>query len=442
MKFFTVILFLIGFMVPAFADTGQVSEYNLSNGLKLIVKEDHRAPVVVSQVWYKVGASYEPDGISGISHAVEHMMFRGTKKYGPGVLKKIVADNGGEINAGTNYDYTMYYEVLAADKLPIAFQLEADRMHGLLLDEAAFKNELQVILEEWRMRTQDDPKARTYERFAAVAHASNPYRRPVIGWHSDIEHLTVQDLRSWYDTWYGPNNAIVVVVGDVDPNQVYKLAQKYFTLVRAKNVPELRPQPELNPLGERKIVVKVPAKLPWLIMGYNVPTLKTINQKWQAYALEVSAAILAEGDSARLSRDLIRGQQIAVEADAGYPLYSRLDDLFLLEGTPAPDKNMQQLQQAFLDEVKKLQTTLVTKSELERVKAQLIADQVYAKDSIENQAEEIGGLEAIDLSWHVIDQYIPNIETVTPQQIQAVAKKYLTKDRLTIGILQPIKLGG
>jgi zinc protease len=442
MRLLTILLLTMGFIFPAYSDTGKVSEYKLSNGLRLIVKEDHRAPVVVSQIWYKVGASYEPDGISGISHALEHMMFRGTKKYGPGVLKKIIADNGGEINAMTDYDYTMYYEVLAADKLPLAFKLEADRMHGLLLDRRLFEKELQVILEEWRMRTQDDPQAKTYERFAAVAYVSSPYRRPVIGWHSDIQNLTAQDLRRWYQTWYAPNNAIIVVVGDVQPKQVYKLAKEYFAPLEINTIPQLKPQLEQQPLGERTVSVNAHAELPWLIMGYNVPTLKTAKKGWQAYALEAASAILAAGNSSRLAKQLIRGQQVAVAANADYPLYGRLDGLFLLEGTPAPKHDVKQLQQAFLQQIEQLQTTLVTKEELARIKAQLIANKVYGKDSIENQAAEIGSLEAVDLSWHEADQYIWRIEAITPKQIQSVAKQYLVKNRLTIGILQPIKMGG
>ncbi|KPJ67690.1 MAG: peptidase M16 [Coxiella sp. DG_40] len=439
MRLLTILILIIGFVFPAYSDTGKVSEYKLPNGLKLIVKEDHRAPIIVSQIWYKVGASYEPDGISGISHALEHMMFRGTKKYGPGVLKKIIADNGGAINAMTDCDYTMYYEVLAADKLPLAFELEADRMHGLLLDPQLFEKELQVILEEWRMRTQDNPQAKTYERFAAVANISSPYRRPVIGWHSDIQHLTVQDLRHWYQTWYAPNNAIIVVVGDVQPNQVYRLAEEYFAPLKANIIPQLKPQLEQQPLGERTLVVNAHAELPWLIMGYNVPTLKTADKEWKAYALEAASAILATGNSSRLAKQLIRGQQVAVAADADYPLYGRLDGLFLLEGTPAPKHGVKQLQQAFLQQIRQLQTTLVTKEELARIKAQLIASKVYNKDSIENQAAEIGSLEAVNLSWHEADQYIRHIEAVTPQQIQDVAKQYLVKDRLTIGVLQPLK---
>lgn len=442
MKLLTILILIIGFIFPAYSSTGKVSEYKLPNGLKLIIKEDHRAPVVVFQIWYKVGASYEPDGISGISHALEHMMFRGTKKYGPGALKKIIADNGGAINAMTDYDYTMYYEVLAADKLPIAFKLEADRMHGLLLDRHLFEKELQVILEEWRMRTQDDPQAKTYERFAAVAHVSSPYRRPVIGWHSDIQHLTAQDLRQWYQTWYAPNNAIIVVVGDVQPSQVYKLAKKYFATLKANTIPQLKPQLEQQPLGERTVNVEAHAELPWLIMGYNVPALKTAKKEWQAYALEVASAVLSAGNSSRLARQLIRGQQVAVAADADYPLYGRLDGLFLLEGTPAQKHDVKQLQKAFLQQVKQLQTTLVTKEELARIKAQLIANKVYGKDSIENQAAEIGSLEAVNLPRRVADQYIKHIKAITPKQIQSVAKQYLIENRLTVGILHPVNMRG
>ena len=432
MRFITALLILITSCLPALASNGQVTEYSLANGLKIIVKQDHRAPVVVSQIWYKVGSSYESTGLTGISHALEHMMFRGTKNYGPGVLKKIIAENGGDINAMTSYDYTMYYEVLAADKLPIALKLEADRMHGLLLDPKAFQQERQVIMEERRMRTQDDPQARTFERFAAAAFITSPYHHPVIGWMHEIKHFTTRDLRHWYNSWYTPNNAILVVVGDVKPNKVYHLTQKYFGPIKSRPLPKTKPITELPPLGERLVKVQASAKLPWLIMGYNVPH--------KIYALEVIAAILDGGDSARLSKDLIREQRIAVAAGAAYPLYARLDTLFILEGTPAPHHTIKQLKQALLQEIHQLQTTLVTPAELARVKAQVIANKIYTKDSITAQAEELGSLEVVGLPWQEADKYVQHIKAVTPEQIRTVAQKYLTTKILTIGILQPTQL--
>jgi zinc protease len=438
---YVVLLLSFCFCIPGYANTGKISEYKLPNGLKLIVKEDHRAPVVISQVWYKVGSGYEPNGITGISHMLEHMMFRGTKKYGPGKLKQIIADNGGNINAQTSYDYTMYYEVLAADKLPIAFELEADRMHGLSLNRHAFQNEHKVVMEEWRMRLHDNPQSMTYERFMAAANIATPYHHMTIGWLNDIKHYTVGDVRAWYHKWYAPNNAIVVVVGDVDPKKVYNLANQYFGAVKAHAVPQLKPQTELKTLGERQVNIKLPAKLPWLIMGYNVPSLKTAPKTQDAYALEVVAAILDGGDSARIPRELVRGQQLAVDAGAYYPLYSRLDNVFLLEGTPTPNHSIAELKEALLQQIQQLQTTLVSTQELAKIKAQVIASETYNRDSMTAEATEIGSLEVIGLSWHHLDLYAQNIATVTPKQIQAVARKYLTPNRLTVATLSPQPLG-
>ncbi len=441
MKKLMVFLLLVCFAITAIASTNHVFAYQLPNGLKLIVKQDHRAPVVISQVWYKVGSSYEKLGETGVSHVLEHMMFRGTKKYSNGALKQIIADEGGNINAMTSYDYTMYYEVLSADKLAIAFKLEADRMHGLLLQNKAFQDERQVVIEEWRMRLRDNPQSMLYERFMAAANIANPYHHMPIGWLSDLQNLTLKNVSNWYHQWYTPNNAIVVVVGDVKPKQVYKLALKYFGHLPPHATPKLKPQPEITPLGLRTVTLSLPAKLPCIIMGYNVPSLKTAKNPQDAYALEVAAAILDGGDSARIPSQLIRGQQIAVNAVADYTLYSRLDTLFVLEGTPAPTHTVKQLQTALLQQIKQLQTTLVSKNELDRIKTQVIAAKIYAKDYMTTQAQELGNLEAVGLPWQDADNYVKNIEAVTPKQIQAVARKYLVKNRLTIGILYPSKTG-
>lgn len=422
-------------------NTNKISEFSLPNGLKLIVKEDHRAPVVISEVWYKVGSSYESCGLTGISHVLEHMMFRGTKKYGAGKLKEIIVEHGGDINAATSNDYTMYHAMMSADKLPIIFDLEADRMEGLLIDDDVFAKEKQVVLEERNMRTQDDPQGRTEERLYAAAHLSSPYHNPTIGWLSDIQNLTAQDLRDWYKNWYAPNNAVVVVVGDVNPTTVFNLAKEYFGGLKASATPVLKPQSEQEALGKRTVAVKAPAKLPWLVMGYNVPVLHTANAKWEAYALEILAGILDIGNGARLQKELVRKQQMAVDAGAMYSLYSRLDDLFLLQATPAKNHTVDELENAILQQIQQLQTVPVKLDELERVKIQLIASKTFAEDSIEAQAENIGSLEAVGISWQEDQQYVQNIKAITPAQIQAVAKKYLISDRLTTATLQPTQLG-
>lgn len=416
------------------------TEYRLSNGLKVIVKEDHRAPVVISQVWYKVGSSYEPGGITGISHALEHMMFRGTQQHGPGELDRIVAENGGQQNAFTHFDYTGYYQILAASKLAISFELEADRMRNLLLRPEDFAKEIQVVMEERRMRTEDNPQSQTFERFLAAANIVEPYHHPVVGWMNDLQNMTVEDVRAWYQRWYAPNNAIVVVVGDVQPEQVYQLAKKYFGDLKPSVLPVIKPQQEIKALGERTVTVRVPAQLPWLVLGYNVPVVKTAQQSWEPYALEVLAAVLDGGDSARFGQNLIRGQQIAASTTVSYNLYSRFNNLFLLAATPAEGHTVEQLKAALLQQIKQLQEIPVSLTELQRVKTQMIANKIYQKDSIEEQASAIGSLMAVDLPWQLTDEYISRIRTITPSQVQAVARKYLITESLTVAKLDPLPL--
>lgn len=415
-------------------------EYQLPNGLKLIVKEDHRAPVVISQIWYKVGSSYEREGITGISHALEHMMFRGSKGFGPGEFVRIIAENGGEQNAFTYYDFTAYFELLDINKLEVAFELEADRMRNLLLRPEDFAKEIQVVMEERRMRTDDSPQSTTLERFNAAAFVSSPYHHSVIGWMHDLKNMTVNDLRQWYQQWYTPNNATLVVVGDVQPAQIYQLVKRYFGSLPPSTLPLLKPQEEIKPLGEKQIIVKVPAKLPWLIMGYTVPAVKTDLKNNDPYVLQVIAAILDGGNSARLSKELVRGQQIVADVNVGYDAFSRLDGLFVLQATPAQGHTAAEVKIALLAQIKRLQDTLVSADELNRVKTQIIAGQTYKKDDISGQAEEIGGLESVGLSWKVADERVKRIKAITPQQIQAVARRYLITDHLTTAILDPLPL--
>lgn len=434
---------LITLFACSLSTQAKVHEYHLDNGLRLLVKEDHRAPVVVSQVWYKVGSSYETGGITGISHMLEHMMFKGTKQFGPGQLSAIVSKNGGEQNAFTAEDYTGYYQVFEKSKLPISFELEADRMQNLIFDQNEYLKEHQVVMEERRLRTDDDPQALTHERFMAVAHTASPYHHPVIGWMTDINQLTLNDLKSWYQTWYAPNNATVVVVGDVDPDEVFQLAKRYFGPIPAKTIAAPKQMPEIAPMGPREIVVKTPAKLPWIIMGYNVPTLKTDPKNpWEIYALDVLTGILDGGRSARFEKELVRNQQIANSISTGYSPFDRLDSILTISAVPTANHTTDDVKKAVLKQIEELKQHLVTPSELARVKAQVVAQKLYKKDSISGQAEEIGSLESVGLSWKVGEDYVKNIQAVTPAQIQQVAKKYLVNDRMTVAVLEPLPLTG
>jgi zinc protease len=417
-----------------------VHEFKLDNGLKVLVKEDHRAPVMVSQVWYKVGASYEPDGITGVSHVLEHMMFKGTETYPPGEFSRIIAENGGRENAFTSQDYTTYFQRMEKSRLPISMKLEADRMRYLQLQEEEFRKELRVVMEERRMRTDDKPTALTYEQFIAAAYVASSYRSPTIGWMNDLENMQLNDLAEWYQRWYAPNNATLVVVGDVDPQEVLALAKKYFGPLKPEKIDPPKPRIEPPQLGRRSVTVRVPAEVPYTIMGYKVPVLLTAEEDWEPYALEVLAGILDGGDSARLTKELVRGSRIVTNAGAGYDLYSRQADLFLLDATPSAEHTVEQAQQALFEQVKRLQDTPVTQDELDRVKSQVVASDVYEQDSIFYQGMKIGQLETVGLDWRLADQYVERINAVTAEQLQAVARKYLVEKNLTVAVLDPLPM--
>ena len=425
--------------LPAFTSHAEtkVFEHTLANGLKVLVKEDHRSPVAVSQVWYKVGSSYEPGGITGVSHMLEHMMFKGTDKHAAGEFSRIISENGGDENAFTGQDYTAYFQTMEASRLAVSFELEADRMRNLHLLPEELKKELQVVTEERRMRTDDNPQAKMQEQFMSVAYSNSSYKHPIIGWPADIANYTVEDLQAWYQRWYAPNNATLVVVGDVQSAAVFELAEKYFGALKPDEIKPLKPQTEIEQLGVRKMIVKVPAKLPSLLMGYKVPVLKTAANEWEVYALEVLAGVLDGGNSARLSSDLVRGKQIAVSANAGYEMTSRLSGLFELEATPAEGKSIAQLEAALKTEVKKLQDSLISIDELQRIKAQVLASDIYQRDSNFYQAMQIGTLETVGLGWQKADDYVPKINQVTAEQVREVAQKYLVEDHLTIAYLEP-----
>jgi zinc protease len=422
--------------------SAQVHEFKLDNGLKLLVKEDHRAPIVVSQVWYKVGASYESEGKTGLSHMLEHMMFKGTVNHPPGEFSRIMAANGASENAFTSTDYTAYFQTIAKNRLSLSFELEADRMRNLILQEQEFIKERNVVAEERRSRTEDDPDSVLYETFQATAYQVHPYRRPVIGWMNDIQNFQLSDLQAWYQRWYAPNNAIVVVTGDVNPQETFELAKKYFGDLRPSDITLPATFAEPQQLGMKRLIVKRPAKVASILLGYKVPSLTNIpqNQQDEGYALEMLQSILDRGNSARLAKNLVRGQEIASHVSASYDLYSRLEGLLLLSGSPTDKHTVAELETALKAEIAVLQNTLVSQEELERVKTQVKAAHVYELDSLFYQGMKLGSAETVGISWKTLDGYLEKISQVTPEQIQAVAKKYLIDDNLTIAVLEPLPL--
>jgi zinc protease len=436
-------LLFLSLWLPACTHT---QETTLANGLRVIVKEDHRSPVVVSQIWYRVGSQDEPDGITGISHVLEHMMFKGTAKHGPNEFSRIIAENGGRENAFTSYDYTAYFQQLEKSRLPISFDLEADRMQNLTLADEEFRKEIKVVMEERRLRTDDQPEALVEEKFMATAYQVHPYRHPIIGWMADLEAMTDKEVRNWYQRWYNPTNAILVVVGDVEPKEVIAEAQKYFGQIPAHPVDRAKEVVEPEQKGERRIRVAIPAEVPYLLMGYHTPVHASSGHgsgiaEWEPYALSVLTGILDGGQAARFERDLVREKKLAASIGADYSAVARSPGLLTIEATPANGHTVAELEQAIRAQIERIKQELATDDELKRVKAQVVAGNVFSRDSVFYQAMQIGRLAAVGLDWHMIDDYPDKLKAVTAEQVQAVARKYLVDTNLTVAVLDPQPMG-
>ena len=415
-------------------------EYMLANGLKIVVKEDHRSPVVISQIWYKAGSIDELNGTTGVAHVLEHMMFKGTKNVSSGEFSKKIAAIGGRDNAFTSRDFTGYFQQLHKSELALAMKLEADRMRNLILTKEEFAKEIKVVMEERRLRTDDQPHALVYEKMMSVAYQSHPYRRPIIGWMNDLENMSVDDAQEWYDRWYAPNNAVLVVVGDVDPKEVYSLAQKYYGEIKSRPIASLalrKPQTEVTQAGIKRLQVKAPAQMPYLVMGYHAPVLHDANADWEPYALEMLVGVLDGNESARLNKELVRDQQIASSINAEYDATGRGPGMFFLSGTPSEGRSVAELEAALRNEIKRLISAGVTEKELRRVRAQVVSGHVFQLDSMFYQAMQIGQLESVGLSYRDLDTIIKKLQTVTAKQIREVAIKYLIDDSLTVAILDP-----
>lgn len=432
---------LLSFTTASSASSPQyLSHFELDNGMKIVVKEDHRAPVVVHQVWYRVGSHHEHSGKTGISHMLEHMMFKGTHKYEPGEFSRRVAQMGGKENAFTSSDYTAYYQVVGKQHLAEVMALESDRMRNIVLTDEEFIKERDVVTEERRWRTEDRPTGKLYEQFKAMAFISSPAHHPVIGWMDDIRAWTAEDARSWYKQWYAPNNATLVVVGDVDPQNVYELAKKYYGASKAEVIEAPRPQVEIPQEGERRLTLKGATKTPSILMGFHAPTLvtaKTDIEKQEVYALEVLSSILDGDDSARLEKNLVRRDHVVAGVGAGYRGTERITTLFLFQATPSEGVSTEKVEAAIWQEIELLQTKLVSQDELARVLAQSEAQYIYHQDSTQAQATVLGSLISVGLPADTLGSWVGNLRKVTPEQIQAVAKKYLQKDRVTVATLLP-----
>jgi len=420
----------------------EVYEKTLGNGLKVIVKEDHRAPVLVQQAWYRAGSMDERTGTTGVAHVLEHMMFKGTKDVPVGEFSRIIAAAGGRENAFTSYDHTAYFQQLHKSKLPLAMKLESDRMHNLQMAKKEFDKEIKVVMEERRWRTDDEPRSLLFEKLMATAYQEHPYHNPIIGWMTDLENMTDADALDWYKTWYAPNNATLVIAGDVKADEVFALAQKYYGSIPRVKLPPRKAVDEAQQIGIKRLVVKAPAELPFLIMAWHAPTLRDAEKDWKPYALEVLAGVLDGNSSARLNKALVREQQVAMDVGTGYDSVARGPTLFVLEGTPREGKTVGDVEHAIREQLELLVRDGVNAEELQRVKAQVTAGEVYKRDSVFYQAMQIGQLESAGLSYKAVPVMLQKLQAVTAQQVQDVAREVFNDDHLTVATLDPQPLSG
>jgi zinc protease len=369
------------------------------------------------------------------------MMFKGTEKVPEGQFSRRIAAAGGRENAFTNRDTTVYFQQLQKDRLPIAFELEADRMANLQLKEESFAKEIQVVMEERRLRTEDNPQAVVYEQLMSVSYQAHPYRRPIIGWMGDLQSMKVQDAREWYGRWYAPNNATLVVAGDVNPQEVIALAQKEFGPLPSKPLPLRKPQEEPAQRGEKRIVVRAPAKQPYLLMAYHAPRLADAEKDTMPWAMQVLAIVLSGNGSARLAKHLVKERKIAVDVAAGYDGSNRGPGMFFLEGTPSAGKSAVELEKAIKAEVRRIQKEGVSEEELNRVKAQAIAGDVYQRDSVFYQAMQLGELATLGLPLDLMEKRVGKLKAVTARQVQEAAL-LLVDDRLSVAVLDPQPIVG
>ena len=402
----------------------KIDSFVLQNGLKVVVLQDHRSPIVNVQVWYKVGSRSEENGTTGISHALEHMMFRGTSKVSS--YKDVIADLGGQSNAFTSRDFTVYHQTVPKEGLDRVLELEADRMVNLKINHDLFVKEMAAVLEERRMRVDDAPLGLAMEQFTALAFLSNPYHHPIIGWEGDIKQYTVEDAQIWYKKWYMPNNAIVVVSGDVDLGEAKNLVSKRFSLLENRQLAKEKYKSSQPIIANKKMYVTQPVEGDRLVFGYMSPVFNNLDKQdqWHMYALDVLSALLVKN----IEDDLQQKQRMITDSSVSYNGLSVHDDLFMITLTLAENKKLTAVEQAITNLITRLKLKPVSKSKLDMVKAQVAANYVYSKDSLNAKAFTLGMLSALDLPLDFIDKYVENINNVTAKQVQEVAQLYFKKN--------------
>ncbi|WP_307597614.1 M16 family metallopeptidase [Variovorax boronicumulans] len=417
-------------------------QFTLANGMTLIVQPDRRAPTAVQMVWVRVGSMDEVDGTSGVAHALEHMMFKGTKDIKPGEFSRRVAQLGGQENAFTTRDYTGYYQQIPVGSLEQVMKLESDRFANNQWPDDEFKREIEVVKEERRLRTEDQPRALLGEQQNAAVFMASPYHRPVVGWMSDLDAMTPDDAREFHKRWYVPANAVLVVAGDVDVAKVRALAEKYYGVIPSRAVPARKPRIEPVQRGIRRLEFKAPAEQAYVSLAYRVPQLANIDDtNSDSWALVVLSAVLDGYAGARLDRALTQGpDRVADSAGAYSGFIGRGPQLFVLDGVPSHGKSAEVVEAALRAQVARIAKDGVGEAELARVKTQWVASETYKRDSVMAQARELGSNWVQGLPLDASERIVARLQAVTAAQVQAVAAKYFGDDQLTVATLRPLPL--
>lgn len=412
-------------------------ETYLGNGLKVIIREDHRSPMVMTQIWYKVGSSDESGNILGVSHALEHMMFKGTNKVPNDEFTRLSRIYGGSINAATFINYTNYYQLYPKAYFPMALELESDRMNNLLLRQQDFDPEIKVVMEERRQRTDDNPRAQAFERFRWISYPTSHYRQPVIGHMKTLNNIQLSDVKKWYRDWYSPNNAILVIVGDLDVQEALVQVQKYFGDIPARPTPSRNDVLEFERLGYRHMEIESNVQVPNLYMTWNVKSLSTAKNPQDAYALTIIRSLLDSGISSRLQDRLVRDRKVLTSVSVSYDPYNRGDSLFGISALPAPGVNLTEAQTAIQKEIDLLKTETISEYELARISTRFISNLIYSQDSLSGQAKMIGNLEVNGLSYRLMDELPQHYDSVRAEDIQRVANAYFVRENLSTLYLLP-----
>ncbi len=438
-RIFIIIFSVLAFILTPPLASAFVKEYTLDNGLKVLIIEDDKAPLVTFQIWYRVGSMDDPAGKTGISHFLEHMMFKGTHKYGPTEFSRIVQRNGGITNAFITRDHTVYFQTLPSDRIGLSIKLESDRMINLIIDPDEVESERNVIKEERRLLVEDDPQSLLYESLLAAAFKAHSYRWPILGWMSDIAAITVEDLYEHYRTFKSPDNAFVVVAGDVKAEDIMPEIKEAFGSIpsHGKKIPRIKTE-EPTQRGERRIFLKKEAELPYILKTYHAPNLlgeDGLNK--DSFALDVLSSILSSGRSSRLYKSIVYEKRLALNVFAHYSGLYRNPFLFIFGGTAAPGRDIEDVERAIYEEIERIKTEPPSEREVQKAKNQIEASFIFAQDHNHSRALYAGRFEMLG-SWRLMDKYLEGIRNVTAEDIQAVAKKYLTDDNKTVAILVPV----